>query len=91
MSKFIYTQSQVKRVSVFLQEYMKKNKIQSMTADEAATVLAEQRILPNNVGPKPGFNFRQMLRDGRDGLIDLVDGAVQERPHTRWTIKKTIR
>ena len=29
------------------------------------------------IAPKSGFNFRQMLRDGRDDLINLVDGAFQ--------------
>jgi len=40
------------------------------------------------IGPKPGFNFRQMLRDGRDKSIILVDGAYQERPNTRWKISR---
>ena len=86
MSEF--TNDQVQRVSVFLQEYMKKNRISSMTADECAEILAENNILPNNIGPKPGFNFRQMLRDGRDDLIELVEGAYQERPKTRWYIRR---
>jgi len=76
----------VKKVSVFLQEYMSNNNIDSMTADECAQILADKNILSNKIGPKPGFNFRQMLRDGRDGLINLVTGAYQERPNTRWII-----
>lgn len=81
-----FNNNQVKQVSNFLQDYMKKNNIASMTADECANLLAKNNILPNNIGPKTGFNFRQMLRDGRDELIDLVAGAHQERPKTRWTI-----
>ena len=81
-----FDSTQVKKVSDFLQEYMKKNSVKSMTADQCATLLAENNILRNDVGPKPGFNFRQMLRDGRDDLIDLVEGAHQERARTKWTI-----
>jgi hypothetical protein len=65
---------------------MNSNNISFLTADECSELLAKEGLLPNNVGPKPGFNFRQMLRDGRDGLIDLVQGASQERPNTRWFI-----
>ncbi len=81
-----FNNPQVKQVSDFLQNYMEKNNIDSLTADQCADLLAENNILPNNIGPKPGFNFRQMLRDGRDKLIDLVEGAYQERPKTKWTI-----
>jgi hypothetical protein len=81
-----FTKQQVKKVSIFLQQYMSKNNINSMTADECAELLAINGILPNNIGPKPAFNFRQMLRDGRDGYIDLVKGAHQLRPNTKWTI-----
>ncbi len=81
-----FTNKQVKQVSNFLQNYMQHNNINSMTADECAELLASNNILPNDIGPKPGFNFRQMLREGRDKLIDLVEGAYQERPRTRWII-----
>jgi len=83
-----FNNNQVAQVSSFLQNYMKKNSIAQMTADECAILLAKYDLLPNNVGPKPGFNFRQMLRDGRDKLIDLVEGAYQARPKTKWTIFK---
>jgi len=53
---------------------MKQNKINSLTTDECVQLLAENGVLSNKVGPKPGFNFRQMLRDGRDGLSPLVKG-----------------
>lgn len=82
-----FLQTDVQKVSDFLQNYMKQNKINSLTADECAQLLAENDVLSNKVGPKPGFNFRQMLRDGRDGLIPMVKGASQERPNTRWSIK----
>jgi len=77
---------QVAKVSSFLQNYMHENNLNSMTADEAANLLAKEGILPNNIGPKLGFNFRQMLRDGRDQLINQVEGSYQKRPKTRWTI-----
>lgn len=86
MTKSEFSNSLVLKVSEFLQNYMKINKISHLTADECANLLAKNNILPNDVPPKPGFNFRQMLRDGRDGLIDLVDGAYQKRPNTRWFI-----
>ena len=76
----------VEKVSLYLQEYMQKNKLDEMNADECAKILAIAGVLPNDVGPKPGFNFRQMLRDGRDGLILRVVGASQSRPNTRWRI-----
>lgn len=88
MKKMEFDNSQVKKVSDFLQKYMNENHINFLTADESAEVLAKNHILPNTVGPKPGFNFRQMLRDGRDGLINLVEGAQQERPKTKWLIYK---
>ena len=81
-----FTNAKVAVVSTFLQNYMKSNNISHLLADECADLLADSGILPNDVGPKPGFNFRQMLRDGRDGYIDLVEGAYQERPNTRWHI-----
>ena len=81
-----FTSLQVKTVSEFLQNHMKANGIIELTADECADILAANSILPNDVGPKPGFNFRQMLRDGRDKEIPLVTGAHQERPRARWHI-----
>ncbi|MCC5915518.1 MAG: hypothetical protein JJU46_14180 [Balneolaceae bacterium] len=84
--EFEYKDEKVYEVSSFLQGYMKRNNIKSMTPDECADILASNEILPNDLGPKPGFNFRQMLRDGRDGLIPQVKGAYQERPKTRWVI-----
>jgi hypothetical protein len=86
-SEFEYSEEKVNEVSDFLQSYMKRNNIRTMTPDECADILASNEILPNDLGPKPGFNFRQMLRDGRDGNISLVKGAYQERPKTRWVIK----
>ncbi len=89
MSEF--TNAQVRLVSQFLQAYMKEHHIDSLTADECAELLARYGILPNNVGPKPGFNFRQMLRDGRDGKIRLVTGASQLQAHARWRIESVRR
>lgn len=83
-----FEEKDVKRVSEFLQNYMKKHNIDTMVPDECADLLAKNNILPNNVGPKLGFNFRQMLRDGRDGLIPLVSGARQKAPHKRWYIDR---
>lgn len=88
MKKMEFHDSQVEKVSDFLQKYMNENHIDFLTADECAEILAKNNILSNTIGPKPGFNFRQMLRDGRDGLINLVKGAQQERPKTKWMIYK---
>jgi len=83
-----FSEAQVALVSAFLQRHMKANGIKSMVPDECAELLARHRMLPNTVGPKPGFNFRQMLRDGRDGLIPRVKGARQAAPHKRWHIDR---
>ena len=83
-----FTNHDVEKVSIFLQTYLRDNKLEYLTADQSATLLAENGILSNKIGPKPGFNFRQMLRDGRNGLINLVSGAYQERPNTKWYIYK---
>jgi len=83
-----FTNKKVAEVSSFLQNYMRSNLISQLTADECVDLLAKEGILPNDVGPKPGFNFRQMLRDGRDGLIDLIEGAYQEKPNKKWYIFK---
>jgi len=78
----------VSKVSSFLQVYMKQNKLQFLTADQSAELLSKNGLLTNKVGPKPGFLFRQMLRDGRDGYIKLIKGAHQVRPNTKWFIYK---
>jgi len=85
---FFFNDELVKQVSDFLQNYMRENKIASLTADECANILAKNNILSNDIGPKPGFNFRQLLRDGRDGKISKIKGVYQERPHTKWVIKR---
>lgn len=83
-----FNEKQVAEVGAFLQQHMKANGIKSMVPDECADLLNRSGILPNDVGPKPGFNFRQMLRDGRDGFIPLVKGARQAAPHRRWHIDR---
>ncbi len=83
-----FTNHDVEKVSIFLQTYLRNNKLDYLTADQSATLLAENGILSNEIGPKPGFNFRQMLRDGRDGFINSISGAYQERPNTKWYIYK---
>jgi len=83
-----FDNSDVKIVSDYLQYYMTKNGIENLTADECALLLSESKLVSNKIGPKPGFNFRQMLRDGRDGKIDFVVGAEQEKPNSRWKISK---
>ena len=86
-----YEEKLVNDISFFLQVYMKKNNLNSLTADECAELLAKNNLLSNKIGPKPGFNFRQMLREGRDGLIPQIEGVYQERPNTKWIIKNTNR
>ena len=79
------TNSDVARVSTFLQRYMLDYSVECMTADECADLLSRYGILAETP-PKRGFNFREMLRLGRDGKLDRVKGAWQKRPHTRWYI-----
>ncbi|MBA7583494.1 hypothetical protein ES708_25439 [subsurface metagenome] len=86
MKKSDFRNDIVHKASEFLQSYMKNNRISHLSADECAELLTNNNILSNQIGPKPGFNFRQMLRDGRDGLIDFVDGAYQESPNKKWYI-----
>ncbi|PKN92941.1 MAG: hypothetical protein CVU44_12990 [Chloroflexi bacterium HGW-Chloroflexi-6] len=81
-----FTHQQVAKVSEFLQNHMRTNGIHELTADECASILADNKILSNESGPKPGFTFRQMLRDGRDKQIPMVAGASQEKVHARWKI-----
>ncbi|WP_367211277.1 hypothetical protein [Sphingobacterium sp. R2] len=84
---FVYTEQQVRDVSDFLQLYMKKNNIPFLTADECAQALADASILTNTKGPKMGFNFREMLRQCRDGVFNnQVSGAYQRKPGARWKI-----
>ena len=83
-----FDNSLVNQVSEFLHKYMTNNKIDIMTADECADLLAKNKILRNDEGPKPGFNFRQLLRDGRDGKINQIEGVYQEKPRARWNIKR---
>lgn len=78
----------VQRVSDFLQNHMAMNNLDSLTADECADLLDENKILSSEGHPKSGFNFRQLLRDGRDKKIDLVLGVFQERPRKSWQIKR---
>jgi hypothetical protein len=83
-----YPEELIDKISTFLQSYMERNNFASLSANECAEILANNSILPNNIGPKPGFNFRQVLRDGREGKNKLVEGAFQSRPKTRWIIKR---
>ncbi len=80
----------VQKVSDFLQTYMKTNSIKTMTADECADLLHKNKILLNEGHPKTGFNFRELLRQGREKKIDLVIGAYQEKPRKRWSINRII-
>jgi len=90
MQEIIYKTELVERISDFLQKFMTSNNIDVMTADECAEILAINNLLSNKVGPKPGFNFREILRQGRDKKIPLVVGASQERPNTKWYIMKAL-
>jgi len=86
MKKSAFDKALVKKVSQCLQDFMHSHQIDQLTADEGSQILSENNILSNRVGPKPGFNFRQLLRDGRDGKIENIDGVYQKRPHTKWII-----
>lgn len=88
--KYQYTNQEVKEVSEYLQKHMTKNFILSLTADQCAELLTNANILPNTIGPKPGFNFREMLRQGRDGKINFVLGAKQEKPNARWSVENNL-
>lgn len=80
-----FTNEHVTKVSDFLQSYMLENDIDEMTADECADVLLSKGLM-EQIPPKPGFNFRQMLRDGKDGKIDMIEG-VSKLENGHWIIK----
>lgn len=86
MLKPEYTEEEIDKVSRFLQNHMAQLGIKYLTAEEAANLLAKNSILRNDIGPKPGFNFREMLREGRDGKIETVTEAYQLSPRTQWRI-----
>ena len=81
-----FTNQEVKTISDSLQKYMQENNKPFMEADECADHLNIENVLTNTDGPKPGFNFRQMLRDGRDGHIDKIKGSRQMFEKGRWYI-----
>lgn len=86
MLKLEYTQQEIEKVSKFLQDHMSQLNVKYLSADQAADLLAKNSILRNDIGPKPGFNFREMLRQGRDGKIAQIKGIYQLRPGSRWKI-----
>ena len=86
MAKFQYSNQQVEEVSNFIQTYLKKNNLSILTADQCAQLLADNGILENSLGPKQGFNFREMLRQGREGKIGKMPGVYQIKPGARWVI-----
>lgn len=86
MKQFEYTNDEVKSVSYYLQYYMHKYNMRHLTADQAATILNHIDVLSNNKGPKPGFNFREMLRQGKKDIINMVTGAWQKKKNSTWYI-----
>lgn len=88
MSKFISTSERVQLVSDFLQKYMAKNVVSELSADQCATQLDKVGVLSSEGHPKPGFNFRQLLLDGRDKKVEMVKGASQNEKSKRWKIEK---
>lgn len=86
----MFDNNKVKHVSDYLQAYMQAMNIDKMTADECAKLLHENNILSSEGHPKPGFNFRQLLRDGRDKKIEMIQGASQISPRKRWQINRVV-
>ena len=90
-SKSTFIELYVKAVSKSLQNHMNMENIPDMTADACAIVLDSYGILKIGLAGPPGspaFMFRQLLRDGRDGLIPLVTGAEQANKRGEWIIKR---
>lgn len=87
MKESKFTNYQVKNIGDTLQTYMQKENIPEMSANMCAELLDKLSILPKGK-KRIGSNFRQMLRDGRDGLIQKMIGVEQEKPRTKWLIKK---
>lgn len=81
-TKCTFIELYVKAVSKCLQNHMNMENIPDMTADACAIVLDNYGIFKLGLAGPPGappFMFRQLLRDGRDGLIPLVTGAEQAK------------
>ncbi len=81
-----FANKKIKEVSIFLHKYKRKNKLTSLSASECVNIFDQNNILSSNFGPKPDFNYRDMLRDGRNKTISLVNGTHQKQPNTKWTI-----
>jgi hypothetical protein len=88
--EFEFSAEQVDFASSLIQGHMARHDLLEMSADQCADLLDRSGVLPAIGHPKRGFRFRQMLRDGRDGKIPLVDGAIQSRPRTVWTVRRVI-
>lgn len=86
MNEFEYSNEQVQEVSSYLQYYMHQHKLKYLTADRAATILNHIDVLSNEKGPKPGFNFREMLRQGKKDVINMVTGAWQKKKGSTWYV-----
>lgn len=86
MSEFVYSNEKVKEVSYYLQYYMHQHGRQYLTADEAAIILNHINVLTKEKGPKPGFNFREMLRQGKKDTINMVTGAWQKKKGSTWYV-----
>lgn len=67
----------VQKISKHLQDYMKSNNLDFLTADESASLLAKSALLTNTIGPKPGFLFRQLFRDGRDKKLSQLKELIK--------------
>lgn len=65
---------------------MESQNLVEMSADKCAELLDDLGELPRGK-TRIGSTFRQMLRDGRDGLISKMVGIEQEKPKTKWHIK----
>jgi hypothetical protein len=90
-AKHTFVELYVKAVSKCLQNHMNMENIPDMTADACAIVLDSYGILKIGLAGPPGapaFMFRQLLRDGRDGLIPLVTGGEQATKRGEWIIRK---
>lgn len=88
MDVFEYSNEQVEEVSYYLQYYMYQHNVKYLTADQAATILNHIDVLSNDKGPKPGFNFREMLRQGKKEIINMVTGAWQKKKNSTWYVFK---
>lgn len=81
-----YDNELVKKVSIYLQDYLEQSGKEYITINEATELLHEKGILLDNVVANIGAKLKILLGKGRDCKILLVEGTYQEFKSSNWKI-----